>query len=152
MEETGIDDIRGFEEIGFFHEPDRDPRGRYISCAFKGYVFGDSPDVEYGSDATNAKWFALGDLPPLAFDHLDIIFKVKPIHSIAWLQELDTWLHDYSNGAASLPETIPAGVRESIGRNLTMFLINLHRSGVRLTLEESDVARFSYKYQEVSRE
>lgn len=64
------------EMIGVFDIPDRDPRGRYISFAFRDIVpYKDSVKPVAGSDAKEVRWFPLGALPQLAFDHLDIIEK-----------------------------------------------------------------------------
>lgn len=72
-EETGIDAI-ALAQLGAFGRPDRDPRGRVISIAFVARMDGASATPPRpGSDAADARWFALGRLPPLAFDHADII-------------------------------------------------------------------------------
>lgn len=74
-EETGVALSRSeLEWIDYFDAPDRDPRGRVISFAFGKAV---SPDtlVKAGSDAAEAQWFALDDLPELAFDHRSIIAR-----------------------------------------------------------------------------
>jgi len=60
------------DQIGTFDRPDRDPRGRYVTVAYHLTVISGTP-VEAGDDATNAQWWPLNDLPPLAFDHADII-------------------------------------------------------------------------------
>jgi len=53
----------------------RDPRGRTISTLFLGFVE-HSTDVKAkgGDDAAEARWFSLGEVPNLAFDH-GVIFK-----------------------------------------------------------------------------
>ncbi|MEV5347172.1 NUDIX hydrolase [Streptomyces achromogenes] len=75
-EETGVyaapDEL---EEIGVFDRPDRDPRGRYVTVAYHLTVL-PGTEIEAGSDATRAQWWPLSDLPPLAFDHADIIAAV----------------------------------------------------------------------------
>lgn len=60
------------EQIGVFDRPDRDPRGRYITVAYRLTVIPGQP-IEAGDDATRAEWWPLADLPPLAFDHAEII-------------------------------------------------------------------------------
>ena len=70
-EETGlkISDVR---QIGAFSKVDRDPRGRTITVAYLAIV--DAPlEVKGLDDAAKAKWFPLSALPPLAFDHADIL-------------------------------------------------------------------------------
>ncbi len=70
-EETGlkISDVR---QIGAFSKIDRDPRGRTITVAYLAIV--DAPlEVKGLDDAAKAQWFPLSTLPPLAFDHADIL-------------------------------------------------------------------------------
>ncbi|MFJ4806413.1 NUDIX domain-containing protein [Streptomyces murinus] len=66
------------EPIGAFDQPDRDPRGRYVTVAYHLTVI-PGTIVEAGDDATNAQWWPLSDLPPLAFDHADILAAVARI-------------------------------------------------------------------------
>ena len=73
-EETGVhvaaDDLR---QIGVFDQPDRDPRGRYVTVAYAAVVPADTQIVA-GDDARTARWWPLDDLPErLAFDHADIL-------------------------------------------------------------------------------
>ncbi|MEU4925131.1 NUDIX hydrolase [Streptomyces yokosukanensis] len=60
------------EQVGTFDQPDRDPRGRYVTVAYHLAVIPGTV-IEAGDDATNAQWWPLSDLPPLAFDHADIL-------------------------------------------------------------------------------
>ena len=74
-EETGI--MAG-ELIRFdsYDKPGRDPRGRTITQVFV-LVWKESMGIpEAGSDAVGLKWFALNQLPELAFDHAEIIRDV----------------------------------------------------------------------------
>lgn len=71
-EETGltVDSLRQFHT---FSAPLRDPRGRTVTVAF--YALVKACDVAGGDDAADARWFPLGGLPPLAFDHDSILRK-----------------------------------------------------------------------------
>lgn len=60
--------------IDYFDAPDRDPRGRAISFAF-GWTPASEVEAQAGSDAAKAQWFALDNLPELAFDHRSIIAR-----------------------------------------------------------------------------
>src|SRR5512139_3858817 len=60
------------DQIGTFDQPGRDPRGRYVTVAYRLTVV-PGTIVEAGDDATRAEWWPLSDLPPLAFDHADIL-------------------------------------------------------------------------------
>lgn len=72
QEETGMTnaDIRQFHT---FSDPNRDPRERVISIAY--YALVKIQDVKGGDDAAKASWFAIDDVPELAFDH-DLMFKL----------------------------------------------------------------------------
>ena len=71
MEETGLTGIN-LEPLSTFDAIGRDPRGRNISVAFYGFAVHNSK-VTAGDDAAEAQWFPLNALPPLAFDHEQII-------------------------------------------------------------------------------
>lgn len=62
-------------QLGVFDAPARDPRGRYVTVAYQLTVI-PGTTIEAGDDATNAQWWPLNDLPPLAFDHADILRAV----------------------------------------------------------------------------
>ncbi|WUA29659.1 hypothetical protein OG459_01210 [Streptomyces canus] len=72
-EETGVqvaaDDLR---RTDVWDAPERDPRGRYVTVAYLAVVPADTQIVA-GDDARRARWWPVADLPPLAFDHADII-------------------------------------------------------------------------------
>jgi len=69
-EETGLA-ASAIGELGVFSDPDRDPRERVITIAY--YALVKPADVIGGDDADEAAWFSIDDLPPLAFDHADIL-------------------------------------------------------------------------------
>ncbi len=70
-EETGLQ-VTELHQIGAYSKVDRDPRGRTITVAY--LIFVDKPlPVTGQDDAAKAQWFPLDALPPLAFDHEDIM-------------------------------------------------------------------------------
>lgn len=71
-EETGV---RGahLEHFGNFSDPKRDPRYRVITAAYLALVPATDHVLKSGSDADEAKWHPLTQLPRLAFDHKEII-------------------------------------------------------------------------------
>lgn len=71
-EETGVS-INYLEQLYTFGEPGRDPRSRVVSVAYFALVNPDQFDLSAASDAAEARWFSLDQLPPLAFDHGDIV-------------------------------------------------------------------------------
>ncbi|MFI0139641.1 NUDIX domain-containing protein [Streptomyces luteogriseus] len=72
-EEAGVYAAPGeLDQVGVFDAPDRDPRGRYVTAAYHLTVI-PGTTVEAGDDAVRAEWWPLEVLPPLAFDHADII-------------------------------------------------------------------------------
>src|SRR5215831_11235164 len=72
-EETGIE-VNYLEQLYTFGDPQRDPRQRVISVAYfalvKSSLF---QQLRASTDAENAEWFNIKDLPPLAFDHKQIL-------------------------------------------------------------------------------
>ena len=70
-EETGLV-VTELHQIGAYSKVDRDPRGRTITVAY--LVLVDHPIAATGQDdAATAQWFPIDALPPLAFDHEDIM-------------------------------------------------------------------------------
>ena len=74
-EETGLQGLdltqfHAFDAIG------RDPRQRTISIVFIAYMQHEQT-IKAGDDAIAASWFPLNQLPMLAFDHADVLEKVK---------------------------------------------------------------------------
>ncbi len=72
-EETGIV-VRetDLELVGFYDEPDRDPRGRFVSVAFAVTVLADTV-AKAGDDAVAVQWHAPTADLHLAFDHNRIV-------------------------------------------------------------------------------
>lgn len=75
FEETGLHDLK-LEQFHTFDAIDRDPRHRTISVVFVGFMQNDQT-AKAGDDATETAWFPLQQLPLLAFDHENIIQKIK---------------------------------------------------------------------------
>jgi 8-oxo-dGTP diphosphatase len=71
-EETGLADLF-LEQLYTFGRPDRDPRGRVVSVAYYALVNLAGREVHAASDASAAEWFPVDALPPLAFDHAEIL-------------------------------------------------------------------------------
>ena len=76
-EETGVRGCR-LEQLHSFGDPGRDPRGRSITVSYYALVDWRDHVLEAADDASDAAWFPLSALPPLAFDHSDIVeYAVK---------------------------------------------------------------------------
>ena len=71
--ETGVADLF-LEQLYTFGDPERDPRGWVVSVAYYALVSPDKYQLHGATDASNARWFALNELPELAFDH-DLILR-----------------------------------------------------------------------------
>lgn len=70
-EETGLV-VGHVQQIGAYSKVDRAPRGRTITVAHLALI--DSPvPIKGQDDAASAQWFPLSTLPPLAFDHAEIM-------------------------------------------------------------------------------
>ena len=73
-EETGLR-LSSVRQVGTYSKVDRDPRGRTITVAYLALVDVPVP-VQGHDDAARAQWFPLSALPPLAFDHAEIMQDV----------------------------------------------------------------------------
>lgn len=67
-EETGITRVY-LEQLYTFGDLDRDPRERVVSVAYYALVKLSDHRVKAATDAREAAWFSVVDLPRLAFDH-----------------------------------------------------------------------------------
>ena len=78
LEETGLN-TKIIDLIGIYSDPDRDPRGHVITAVYLLKI--EKGSVKGGDDAIEAKFFDIGDLPDLSFDHniiiSDVIRRVK---------------------------------------------------------------------------
>ena len=73
-EETGVTGTDVYlEQLYTFGDPDRDPRTRVITVAYFALVGADKINPQAASDAADVGWFSVYDLPPLAFDHAEIL-------------------------------------------------------------------------------
>lgn len=72
QEETGIAKVY-LEQLYTFGEPDRDPRERVVTVAYYALVNLTEHAIAASTDAAQAAWFAVDDMPPLAFDHAAIV-------------------------------------------------------------------------------
>lgn len=71
MEETGVT-CNCLKQLGAWSKVNRDPRTRVISVSFLAEIAADQNPVA-ADDAKDARWFAINDLPKLAFDHDEMI-------------------------------------------------------------------------------
>ena len=75
-EETGVN--AGFlEQLGAFGHPDRDPRERVITVAYYALIPRDRLTLKASSDAADARFFSMSELPELAFDHDKILRRAR---------------------------------------------------------------------------
>jgi 8-oxo-dGTP diphosphatase len=72
QEETGLERVF-LEQLYTFSDLDRDPRERVITVAYYALVRLQDHRVQAATDARNAAWFAMDDIPSLAFDHHKIL-------------------------------------------------------------------------------
>ncbi len=70
QEETGVKDLY-LEQLYTYGDPKRDPRGRVITVAY--YSLIKQTALHAASDASDARWWPVGALPQLAFDHAEIL-------------------------------------------------------------------------------
>lgn len=70
-EETGVEKVY-LEQLYTFGDLKRDPRGRVITVAYYALV-PHTQVLRAGTDAADAAWFPVTELPALAFDHRKIV-------------------------------------------------------------------------------
>jgi len=71
-EETGLKEVF-LEQLYTFSRIDRDPRERVISVAYYALTKPADHATVASTDAADARWFAVNEVPTLAFDHMDIL-------------------------------------------------------------------------------
>lgn len=71
-DETGVEDVYT-EQLYTFGNLGRDPRTRVITVAYFALVPHNDIEHKAGRDASETRWFTISQLPPLAFDHAEII-------------------------------------------------------------------------------
>ncbi len=70
-EETGLI-VTDVHQVGAYSAVDRDPRERVVTITY--YAVLDHPaEAKANDDANKAHWFSLDNIPPLAFDHADML-------------------------------------------------------------------------------
>jgi 8-oxo-dGTP diphosphatase len=72
VEETGVD-LSYMEQLYTFGDPGRDPRGRVVTVAWLALVRPSVHRLAPTTDAREAAWHPVAELPPLAFDHARIL-------------------------------------------------------------------------------
>jgi 8-oxo-dGTP diphosphatase len=75
QEETGIIGVK-LAQFHTFSKVNRDPRHRTITTVFIGQADENTITPEAGDDAAKVRWFPLESLPPLAFDHGEVMEMV----------------------------------------------------------------------------
>ncbi|WP_439899001.1 NUDIX hydrolase [Paenarthrobacter aurescens] len=72
-EETGVEHLPGhLEQLGSYGPKGRDPRGDVLTVAHL-LLAPDFPVLSAGSDAEQAAWYPVAEVPELAFDHARIL-------------------------------------------------------------------------------
>jgi 8-oxo-dGTP diphosphatase len=127
-EETGLAGIP-IEQFRAYGDPQRDPRGRTVTVAFLALISPETPVRSAGgSDARQACWHPLEALPPLAFDHAQILPDA--------LKALRERLMRTSIGRVLLPETFRL---EDLHRLYQVLMSPIDRHRLRKSLLQSGV-------------
>jgi 8-oxo-dGTP diphosphatase len=71
-EETALGERLHLEQLHAYSAPDRDPRGRVVTVSYLA-IAPSLPVPTAGSDARAAGWLPVDSVPPLAFDHDEIL-------------------------------------------------------------------------------
>jgi 8-oxo-dGTP diphosphatase len=104
-EETGVRDVY-LEQLYSFGDPGRDPRGRVVTVAYFALIASDRMTLTAGSDAAEARWFPVAEVPSLAFDHRRILDYA--------LERLRNKLEYTTVGFQLLPEKFTLGELQAV--------------------------------------
>lgn len=85
-------------------ETGRDPRGRTVTIVFGCLIRDAETSPKAADDAAEAKWFALNDLPALAFDHKRVIAQIE--QNLLWQARTAIVGQDVFHGVASAKDII----------------------------------------------
>jgi len=104
-EETNVSNVY-LEQLYTFGAPKRDPRGRVITIAYMALINASNVSLKASTDASDAQWFIIKDLPHLAFDHKKILqYAFKRLR----------WKFEYTTVAFSmLPKKFPISDLQNI--------------------------------------
>ena len=109
-EEAGIT-VNYLEQLYTFGDNvKRDPRNRVISVAYFALVNPDKLVLKADTDAKDAAWFAINEIPELAFDHNKIIEKA--------INRLKAKLHYQPIGFDLLPKYFPFSDIENLYKTI----------------------------------
>jgi 8-oxo-dGTP diphosphatase len=75
-EETGLSRVY-LEQLATFGDPQRDPREHVVTVAYYALVRLADHHAQAATDASDAAWFGVNDLPRLAFDHAMILLSAR---------------------------------------------------------------------------
>ncbi len=139
-EETGLELTR-VRELGTFSDITRDPRERVISIAF--YSLARHSAVKGGDDAAKAKWWAIDDIPHLAFDHDYILRKaMKRIRQDIHFEPVGFDLLDEQFTIAELQRLYESILGVNFDRR--NFYRKMLQTGVLEEVEEDETPRRAY--------
>ena len=139
-EETGLE-LGKVRELGTFSDITRDPRERVISIAF--YSLARHSAVKGGDDAAKAKWWAIDDIPHLAFDHDYILRKaMKRIRQDIHFEPVGFDLLDEQFTIAELQRLYESILGVNFDRR--NFYRKMLQTGVLEEVEEDEMPRRAY--------
>jgi len=92
LEETGVKNVY-LEQLYTFGDIKRDPRGRVITIAYMALINSLELKLKASTDASDAQWLSVNNVPSLAFDHKKILdYALKRLR----------WKFEYTTVAFSL--------------------------------------------------
>lgn len=71
-EETNVSNVY-LEQLYTFGDQGRDPRGRVVTVAYLALLKEEGLELRASTDASGVAWWPISELPPLAFDHGQIV-------------------------------------------------------------------------------
>ena len=169
-EETNVQDVY-LQQFQVFSGVQRDPRERVLTVAFFALVRKSDYEVIAGDDASDASWFPVNELPPLAFDHPEIInqariklqeeLRLRPIafklldekFSMSELQRLYELINDTRYDRRNFQRKMMAsgylsdeGISRAVSANRPPQLFSFDEASYEQSLEEPDRKKYPFDF------
>lgn len=137
-EETGLTDVH-LEQFHTFSQPGRDPRERIVTVSY--YALTGVLEAHAGDDAAKARWFDLDKVPPMAFDHNEMLqIGLKHLRERIRLEPIGLGILPAAFTISQLRKLYEAVLGRKI--NQRQFRKRMLRTGLLVPLDELTASNF----------